>query len=182
MSWNYVEKKYPSIKAFYLAEIHKQEWVDKSIKVLDFSVISNVVYQLLEKQVEGKPVVFVQQILISPEKTETGYKVVGEGSTVDHKVPVKFLKQVTIVDEKVQNWIDKCKADRKKENDQLALLKYYQSLPKGTILEMYNGDRVVFERHYRLKKLAGYLIENGNPSEELLSWKYSSIKQVIKKP
>lgn len=173
MSWIKNNKKYSTNKKFYEAHLKSR---DEKIKVLDYSIIKNDIYELIEKEENGKKSISINQLLIDRAKDGTHYREMGEGYMVDFYAPLKFVNQVTVSNKKIEKWVNDCIQTREEELKKEKQLKRYRGLPENTSLIMNDGQEVIFVSHHLGKMFAGFWAND--LSKGLCAWNYSSINHL----
>lgn len=187
MGWTsiYNDGGYNTNKELYEREL-RNSW-NSNVTVLDVSFVGKNIYELLNlKKEDGKEEIFINQILVSRQRAKDGYsasisyKHVSEsmGPTL-HDCPVKFLKQSTCQDEHAVAWRKRCEEYREESKKYKQKIEdVYKKLTRGAIIETFGGVKLLFAYHYTKTRFTGYKIE-GDDTETLYSWKYTSIKNIV---
>lgn len=187
MGWTSIHNDggYKTNKELYEREL-RNGW-NSNVTVLDVAFVGANIYELLNlKKESGEEEIFISQILVKRYRAKDGYsasigyKYVSEsmGPTL-HDCPVKFLKKSTCQDEHAIAWRKRCEEYREESKKYKQKIEdVYKKLPRGTIIETFNGTKLQLAYHYTSTKFAAYMTE-GNDTETLYSWKYTSIKEIV---
>lgn len=178
---------YHTNKSFY--EYHLKDNWSKPYVVIDVAFCGSEIYELIKVEKEGKEEIFIALTVVKRYKgnanqmAEIGYKTDTEASgPCYYKCPKKFLRASTCTEKHAVDWRNRClsltSSDKRKEDKKMR--SFYKSLPRGSVIEMLSGKKVVLCYHYSSTRFTARKLDDEDPT--LYGWKYKEIKCVLSQP